>query len=280
MLLSEVVLLAAVAVIALALVGYALSLWRPKPSFWLVARIGTWLAFAVLFVFLWVKYIEVDYPPFQTLYESLVFLVLTTILIYALFEIFYRIAALGLLTHLFALGMLFYAYLEKDQIAGRLPAALQSGWFVPHVVVYFLGYAALFLAAALAVIYLLRPERRVSLATSKGERVFSFYKLMHLVVILGYIFITVGMVIGALWAKEAWGDYWAWDPKENWSLVTFLIYTMYFHIKRNILWSKRKKAAIVVAGFAAVMFTYLGMSFLPTAQQSEHVYIEKELKGE
>jgi ABC-type transport system involved in cytochrome c biogenesis permease subunit len=88
----------------------------------------------------------------------------------------------------------------------------------------------------------------------------------------GFVLISVGLVIGALWAKSAWGDYWVWDPKENWSLITWLMYIIYLHVRTSPGWKEKHSAWILIGGFAAVIFTYLGMNMLPTADQSAHVY--------
>jgi cytochrome c-type biogenesis protein CcsB len=187
-------------------------------------------------------------------------------------ERFYRLALLGVLTAVFVVGILSYAVLKADVDVISLPAALQSGWFVPHVVVYFLGYAALFVATALAVLYLIKPTASVTFTNLRGERVVPYQQLMHTVVKFGFALISVGLVIGALWAKSAWGDYWVWDPKENWSLITWLIYIVYLHLRTSPGWKPRSSAWILIGGFAAVIFTYLGMNILPTADQSAHLY--------
>lgn len=261
-----------------ALVAYGLSQWRLWPKAFGPAIIMTWINLLVLVAFFVLKYIELQYPPFRTLFQSLVFLALTISLIYVIFEFFYRMAILGFLSHLFILLVLLYSWFKMGTGSSQLPAALQSVWFIPHVVIYFFGYAALFLAAALAVIYLLYSDKTFELITARGKASVSLNGIMHFMSIIGFVFISLGLVIGAIWAKEAWGDYWAWDPKENWSLITFLLYSVYFHLRRRKGLEQRALAKLLIVGFAAVMFTYLGMSLLPTAQQSEHVYIENKMR--
>jgi len=78
--------------------------------------------------------------------------------------------------------------------------------------------------------------------------------------------------MGAAWGKFAWGDYWSWDPKENWALVTWLAYMAYLHLARMPGWQGRRSAWLLVVSFGAVMFTWLGMHLLPTADNSLHVY--------
>lgn len=261
-----------VALVALTVVLYAINIVSSKGAIKLAAS----ALFAVsLGAMSWIiadRYIEAGRPPFKTLYESLILFGWCTALVYIVVERFYRMALLGMLAAIFVLGIFTYAILKADVDIITLPAALQSGWFIPHVVVYFLGYGALFIGTAIATIYLFRPTAEATFSNLRGERTVRYRDLMHTVVKFGFVLITVGLVIGAVWAKTAWGDYWVWDPKENWSLITWLIYIIYLHQRKAPGWTDRASAWLLIAGFAAVMFTYLGMNYLPTAEQSAHVY--------
>jgi cytochrome c-type biogenesis protein CcsB len=251
---------------------YLANVWIKRKS---VDRAASLLFLATLAVLTWViaeRYIAAGRPPFKTLFESLVLFGWSVAIVYVAVERFYRLALLGALTSVFVLGIMTYAVLKRDVDIISLPAALQSGWFVPHVVVYFVGYAALFLGAALAVIYLIRPQATVTFTNLRGTKVVPYAHLMHTVVKFGFVLISVGLVIGALWAKSAWGDYWVWDPKENWSLITWLMYIIYLHVRTSPGWKEKHSAWLLIGGFAAVIFTYLGMNMLPTADQSAHVY--------
>jgi cytochrome c-type biogenesis protein CcsB len=218
------------------------------------------------------RYIEAGRPPFKTLYESLILFGACIALVYVLVERFYRLALVGLLATVFILGLFGYAVLKRDVDIISLPAALQSGWFIPHVVVYFLGYGALFVGTVLAAIYLWKPDWKLTFSNLSGERSVGYQELMYTIIKFGFALITFGLVVGAWWAKSAWGDYWVWDPKENWSLITWLVYVVFLHLRRLPGWNDRKSAWVAIVGFAAVMFTYLGMNALPTAEQSAHLY--------
>jgi cytochrome c-type biogenesis protein CcsB len=258
--------------VVLTCLAYGASMVRRRKALDVLASGLFVLSLAALSWILIERYIEAGRPPFKTMYESLVLFAACVALVYTVVERFYRLALLGLLASIFVVAIMGYAALKTDVDVIALPAALQSGWFVPHVVVYFLGYAALFMSSALAVIFLFRPEGTVKFANLKAERVVRYHDLMHTVTKFGFALITIGLVIGALWAKGAWGDYWVWDPKENWSLITWLIYIMYFHVRTSRRWQEKHSAWVLMAGFAAVIFTYLGMNALPTAEQSAHVY--------
>lgn len=219
------------------------------------------------------RWLAAEQPPFKTLYESLVLLAACIALVYLAIEGVYRARVLGLPAMLGAAGAMLYALVRPDKEIVNLPPALQSGWFIPHVVVYFFGYAALFVACGAAVLYLIRPKPiRIARADLiPGERI-DLERLLDGSVRFGFVLLTLGLLVGAVWAKAAWGDWWVWDPKETWSAVTWLAFSIYLHLHYLGGWRGRRLAWLVVAGFGAVMFTYLGMHLLPTADQSVHLY--------
>jgi ABC-type transport system involved in cytochrome c biogenesis permease subunit len=145
--------------------------------------------------------------------------------------------------------------------------------------VYFVGYAAVAIAFVLAGIQLLAPrvplvQRLLTIkagSISTGEPL-DVEAMSYELVRFGFALLTIGLLVGSVWAKSAWGDFWVWDPKENWSLVTWLVYGGYLHLRRVRGWRGDKGAWLLIAGFAVVMFTYLGMHLLPTAEESAHVY--------
>jgi cytochrome c-type biogenesis protein CcsB len=145
--------------------------------------------------------------------------------------------------------------------------------------VYFVGYAAVALAFVLAAIQLLAPRVPLvqRLLTMKAGTIMTgepldVERMSYELVRFGFVLLTIGLLVGSVWAKSAWGDFWVWDPKENWSLVTWLIYGGYLHLRRVRGWRGDKGAWLLIIGFAVVMFTYLGMNMLPTAAESAHVY--------
>jgi cytochrome c-type biogenesis protein CcsB len=219
--------------------------------------------------------------PLKSMFESLVFFALCLAVVYLAFERIYRTRVFGVPAMLLSFGCLVYALAKWDAEIVKLPPALQSPWFVPHVMVYFVGYAAVALAFALAIIQLLAPrvplvERLLNVRAGTimtGEPI-DVEKMSYELVRFGFALLTVGLLVGSVWAKSAWGDFWVWDPKENWSLVTWLVYGGYLHLRRVRGWRGEKGAWLLIVGFAVVMFTYLGMHLLPTAEESAHVYTQ------
>lgn len=146
-----------------------------------------------------------------------------------------------------------------------LMPALKSNWLLIHVVVCFLGYAALTVAFGAALLYLIQDysPREALPALPMLDR------LIYRAAILGFFLLTFGILTGAVWAETAWGKYWSWDPKEDASLVTWLIYAAMIHARLLKGWQGRRIAWLAVLGFLAVIFTYFGVNYL----QSMHAYM-------
>lgn len=218
------------------------------------------------------SWIQTGEPPFQTIYQTLIFLSVTTALVYVVAG--RSIPIIGLATGVFVLAILGYAFLKRDaDLAQQIPPALQSAWFVPHVVVYFLGYSALFFSFVTAILALIFPDaKQLSPNNPLGISERDFNKMTYQWVVFGFVNITIGLAFGAFWAKFAWGDWWTWDPKENWALITWLVYMAYLHLRFVKGMSPRIMAWVSIVGFLAVMFTYLGVNYLPEAQQALHSY--------
>lgn len=146
--------------------------------------------------------------------------------------------------------------------AGLMPA-LQSVWFVPHVTVYMLSYAMFAAAVVGACIQL----RKLSLG-QPDQKMLAF---TDSVVYAGFGLLMLGMLMGMVWAKEAWGHYWTWDPKETWALATGFAYLIYIHLRLRGHAPRFTQWVLIVA-FVLLMITWLGVNFLPAAQGSIHAY--------
>ena len=155
----------------------------------------------------------------------------------------------------------FLTILRMGPSASALPPALQSPWFLPHLIVYMAGYALLATAAVLAVYQLLRKtDAQMGLVDN--------------LVYVGLAFLTVGMLFGALWAKEAWGHYWAWDPKETWAAITWLCCLLYMHFRTVKPGEWRKACWILLLAFVCLQICWWGIDYLPSARGlSIHTYM-------
>ena len=144
----------------------------------------------------------------------------------------------------------------------NLVPALQSPWFYPHILVYIVCYSLMGVAAVIAIYGLIRRPlpSYISPLTSS-------------IVYIGLIFMTFGMMFGAFWAKEAWGHYWSWDPKETWAAITWLSYLVYVHYRLLPRHKERLALCMLIISFALLQMCWWGINYLPSAQGSSvHTY--------
>jgi ABC-type transport system involved in cytochrome c biogenesis permease subunit len=224
----------------------------------LVTGISTLLLFIIL---LW---ISLKRPPFKTLGETRLWYAFFLTSIGYLAYIRWKYWWFMLYCSVLALLFLIINLLHPDTFSKELMPALQSIWFIPHVIVYISGYALLAASSLVAINDLIRHYLK------KGTQ--DHLYLADNFVNLGFTFITFGLLFGALWAKEAWGHYWTWDPKETWAFVSWMTYLVYLHYR--IFYFSKNKAALWILGlaFAALLICWMGINYLPSAQNSVHVY--------
>ncbi|MFW6081524.1 MAG: c-type cytochrome biogenesis protein CcsB [Desulfosalsimonas sp.] len=207
-----------------------------------------------------------SYVPLSNLYESLVFFSLCIAAIYLFIEFKYKMRTIGIFASLCAFLSVAYASLPSVEsgIQPLIPA-LQSNWLIAHVITCFIGYAAFAVACGISIMYLGKSASSDP-DTGKAGRIpdtETLDDLTHQMVAFGFLFLSVGIITGAIWAEQAWGRYWGWDPKETWSLVTWLVYATLLHARFMRGWTGKKIAVLSCVGFAAVLFTYFGVNLLP-----------------
>lgn len=148
----------------------------------------------------------------------------------------------------------------RPQIHSQVLApALQSVFFIPHVTVYMFSYALLACAFLLTVVTLVRPKTKGMPAIDALSRI-------------GFSFFTIGMLLGSIWARQAWGEYWAWDPKETWAAITWLFYVLYFHIRKSKPQARKRAGIIFIIAFVALQICWYGYRYLPGAETGLHNY--------
>lgn len=213
--------------------------------------------------------IGVGHAPLTNMYESLVFFAWCTALFYILLEFKFKARVLGAFVMPFAVTAMAYASFSNDinkQISPLVPA-LQSNWLIAHVITCFIGYGAFAIAAAIGIIYLLK-QFAVKRAFAQGSILGSLPDLpvlddlIHKTIIFGFMWLSAGIITGAVWANEAWGTYWSWDPKETWSIITWFVYALTLHARFTRGWNGNRIAWLAVIGFLSVFFTYFGVNFL------------------
>ena len=235
-----------------------------------VARAGFLLHTAALLLRWKSSYdLGIGHVPLANLYESLIFFAWAVLLLYLIIEWRTRSRSLGAFVIPIAFLLLAYASISPG-VSGRIQPlipALQSNWLTVHVLTCFLGYAAFAMAFAVGIMYLLKGRARKG---GKAEGTFlglipepdALEELLYQGVVLGFVLLSLGILTGAVWAHYAWGSYWTWDPKETWSLITWIVYAAMLHARSVRGWRGRRMAWMALLGFASVLFTYFGVNYL------------------
>ncbi len=208
----------------------------------------------------------IGYIPVSNLYEVFVLFAVMTALLYLYYEADARTRGMGVfvLTIISAsVGFLLWYHFDRGahEIEPLVPA-LQSYWMKIHVPANFVGYGAFAMAAMLGVAYLIRSGARAD-GTGIANRLPSLEQLdevMYRVIALGFAFFTVATILGALWAAEAWGGYWSWDPKETWALIVWLNYAAWLHMRFTKGLRGKPMAWWSIVGLAVTTFAFLGVN--------------------
>ncbi|MDX9919927.1 MAG: cytochrome c biogenesis protein CcsA [Paludibacter sp.] len=221
------------------------------------------VGFATFIVLLW---ISLDRPPMRTMGETRLwytfFLSTIGFVMYAKWK-YSWIQAFSLVV---ASVFVFINIFKPEIHSKNLMPALQSIWFVPHVTAYILSYSFLSAAAISAVILLWQYKKQKETAPLEA--------FTDNLVYVGFGLLMTGLLIGAIWAKEAWGHYWSWDPKETWAFITAAAYLIYIHVRLRESRPKKFTLWLIIFSFIFLMITWKGVAYLPSAQGSVHVYSE------
>lgn len=239
----------------------AWATWRNRRQ---LAFAATGLGLAVFFAYILIMWITLERPPLRTMGETRLwysfFLPLAGIIVYSRWQYKWILGFSTLLAAVFVCINLFRPEIHSK----TLMPALQSPWFAPHVIVYMMAYALLGAAVVMSV-YLLFCKKE---AGTDREM-----EITDNLVYVGLSFMTLGMLMGAIWAKEAWGHYWAWDPKETWAAITWLSYLVYIHYRLYRPRSIRPSLWLIIIAFCLLQMCWWGINYLPSAQgMSVHTY--------
>ena len=219
---------------------------------------------AVFFAFIAGLWHSLERPPLRTMGETRLwysfFLPVAGLITYLRWNYKWILSFSAVLSTVFII-----VNIVKPDIHNKvLMPALQSPWFAPHVIIYMFSYAILGAVTLVAIYYLV-----------KEKKIDDKQRLMHMtdnLVYVGTALITMGMLMGAIWAKEAWGHYWSWDPKETWAAITWLSYLIYIHYRLKNSSSNTVSMYILIFAFVMLQICWYGVNYLPSAQQSIHTY--------
>ena len=267
------------------MIMYWISLVIPKNNFiFKVSRGITFLSNLLFSSTLLIRWIGEGYFPLSNLYESLIFLSWTISSIHLFVESKTQSRIIGSLATplvFFISGFSSLTLPVEMQKALPLVPSLQSDWLMMHVSMMMISYATLIVGSLfsllyLAFVYVNKGQKQLSIeisgnSNSTGSSLSNSSKLSLLEIIdiwsyriigLGFPFLTIGIISGAVWANEAWGSYWSWDPKETWALITWLVFAIYLHSRLLKGWQGKKAALLGSAGFFVIWICYLGVNFL------------------
>jgi len=281
---------------AMTIYWVSLSFFKEKNNLANIGRICAMVANFLLFFILGSRWIVAGYFPLSNLYESLLFLTWTLLSIYLYVESQTKSRLMGAVLIPVALLINGFANLTLSpdmQKATPSVPALQSNWLMMHVSMMMLSYATLIMGSLLCILFLviskyqevdLRVVDESSLPLynvmldyyetklfSPSDEIAELGKLKLLqsldnwsyrIIGLGFPFLTIGIIAGGVWANEAWGSYWSWDPKETWALVTWIVFATYLHSRITKGWEGKKTAILGGLGFFIIWICYLGVNFL------------------
>ncbi len=289
-------------ILCLGLIAFFVLLISLPISFWSVAdgsnsSLTTFLiAIANIFLTsqLTLRWWQSGHFPISNLYESLCFLTWSCTLTQLFVERAWRsplVSAVATPVSLLSIGFASFALPEDLQVSAPLVPALRSSWLVMHVSVIMCSYAALLVGSILSFgVFIVDSNKQLNIRSSSlgsGEfrqdsRLYLERKdditnlikpigftnaeqldsLSYRAITAGFLLLTVGLISGAVWANEAWGSWWSWDPKETWALICWLVYAAYLHTRITRGWQGKKPALLAIAGFFVVIVCYIGVNLL------------------
>lgn len=212
------------------------------------------------------RYVTAGHIPITNLHETTSFFSWCIVLIFFILELRYRITLLSSFIMPIVFILMLLSSLLPREIKPLAPV-LQSGWLGVHTVFAFLGNAAFAMAFGIGIMYLVQ-EHYVKSKRLGGlfERLPSLQSLdeinYRLITTLGFPFFTLAIITGAIWAESAWGNYWNWDPREVWSLITWLIYAIILHARLVAGWRGRRAAILAIIGFVTILIGFFGIKLL------------------
>lgn len=263
------------ALFVLATVAYFLALFSKSDYVGKVASFLAWAGSTFGLVGMMVRWresylINPDYGhiPVSSLYEVFILFAVLTTLIYLYYEQKMRTRSMGgfvmLIVSASVAFLLWYTFDRQAHVIQPLVPALKSYWMKIHVPANFIGYGAFSIAAMVGLAYLLTDNIKHKNPDSSFLKTMPSLEkmddLMYKTIALGFAFFTIATVLGAMWAAEAWGGYWSWDPKETWALIVWLNYAAWLHIRMSKGWRGRPMAWWALVGLLVTTFAFLGVN--------------------
>lgn len=229
------------------------------------ARLSLFASGILQTVYILFRYLQTGYTPITSQHEAIVFFAWAVTWAFLSFRWRYTVKNFGaFLTPI--LCILLFIAANASRTINPLPPALQSWWLPVHAGIAVMSYAFLALAFCGGVMYLLQERelkrKHFGYFFTRLPSLDSLDQLNSHCLATGFVLLTLGIISGSIWARQAWGSYWQWDPKETWSLITWLLYAAQIHLRFSAGWRGKRAAVMAVIGFAAVLFTLWGVTYL------------------
>ncbi len=211
------------------------------------------------------RMISGGHTPITSNHEAVSFFALSVTLGYLSFRWRYRVRNFGVFVTPIITALMLVALFSDHRIS-ELPPALQSLWLPVHASIAVMANGFLALAFSGGIMYLLQEreikKKKFGLFYHRLPSLEALDNLNRHCLAVGFPLMTLGIISGSVWAKQAWGTYWQWDPKETWSLITWFIYAAILHQRFTAGWRRRRAAIMAIIGFAAALFTLWGVNFI------------------
>ncbi|MFZ5776025.1 MAG: c-type cytochrome biogenesis protein CcsB [Thermodesulfobacteriota bacterium] len=211
------------------------------------------------------RWLAAGHPPLTTGHEAVSFFAWSVCAAFLSFRWRYRVKNFGLFVSVVVSLLMLVAALSSREMTPLAPA-LQSKWMPIHAGVAILANGFFALAFCGGIMYLLAERelksKKLGLFFERFPSLEALDNLNRHCLAVGFPLLTLGIITGSVWAKQAWGAYWQWDPKETWSLITWLIYAAILHQRLTVGWRRRRAAIMAIVGFSAVLFTLWGVTYL------------------
>lgn len=243
-------------------------------SLWAISYATFLAGTLVVVVALVIRYVLAQRMPVSNLYESITFALGGFAVLALVFEGIYRRGWVGVSAAVagFVLMSMANSLPLRMRKVEPLVAVLNSVWLSWHVVSLMISYSCFLLSFVFCLLYLYKEARHNRPGLLPGKELFEYLNYRSIQV--GWPLLTVGIFLGAVWANTAWGNYWSWDPKETWALITWFAYTIYLHLRMRVGWHGRRSIYAAMIGFAMVLITYFGVNYLSMLSGGLHSYAE------
>jgi len=211
------------------------------------------------------RYVLSGHIPIANLHEASSFFSWCIVLLFFYLEYRYKLGLLGS----FIMPVVFVLMLSSSMLPRKiepLSPVLQSYWLGIHTVLAFIGDAAFAMAFGIGLMYLVQEHyvksKHLGGLFKRLPSLQTLDEINYRLITIGFPFLSLAIITGALWAESAWGSYWRWDPKEVWSLITWFIYASVLHVRLTVGWRGKRAAILSIIGFCAVLFTFFGVNLL------------------